>query len=272
MITKSTKQKMKQILQKEEKSVFLNDIKDGKVDGFSQTRTRISYIDNQDMKDYLALKDDFGILVSRVDIADTEFLENDVLVSINGKKISSNAFFNENHESSPLKYIYKSLSVIANSNNNLELGGKDVDIFRNGTVQELASLEAKYSKHLYPNSFRSGSKTIFSYTNDKFIVDRMYELLRGYKTCDKGKFTLLNELSTDIYAKNSYWLNQLKQAMPDSDNFDTTFSDIFEFGYLSLDALKKQRSESSDRSLADMSSKEIIAIKQDAAEENSASD
>ena len=30
MITKSTKQKMKQILQKEEKSVFLNDIKDDK--------------------------------------------------------------------------------------------------------------------------------------------------------------------------------------------------------------------------------------------------
>lgn len=30
MITKSTKQKMKQILQKEEKSVFLNDIKDAK--------------------------------------------------------------------------------------------------------------------------------------------------------------------------------------------------------------------------------------------------
>ena len=151
--------------------------------------------------------------------------------TVNGKKLSSNAFFDKNHESSPLKYIYKSLSVIANSNNDLELGKE------------------------------SGSKTIFSYTNDKFIVDRMYELLRGYKTGDKDKFTLLNELSTDIYAKNSYWLNQLKQAMPDSDNFDTTFSDTFEFGYLSLDALKKQRSESSDRSLADMSSKEIIAIK-----------
>lgn len=181
--------------------------------------------------------------------------------TINGKKLSSNAFFDKNHESSPLKYIYKSLSVIANSNNDLELGKETADVFRNGTVQELASLESKYSKHLYPNSFRSGSKTIFSYTNDKFIVDRMYELLRGYKTGDKDKFTLLNELSTDIYAKNSYWLNQLKQAMPDSNNFDTTFSDIFEFGYLSLDALKKQRSESSDRSLADMSSKEIIAIK-----------
>jgi len=181
--------------------------------------------------------------------------------TVNGKKLSSNAFFDKNHESSPLKYIYKSLSVIANSNNDLELGKESADVFRNGTVQELASLESKYSKHLYPNSFRSGSKTIFSYTNDKFIVDRMYELLRGYKTGDKDKFTLLNELSTDIYAKNSYWLNQLKQSMPDSDNFDTTFSDIFEFGYLSLDALKKQRSESSDRSLADMSSKEIIAIK-----------
>ena len=41
------------------------------------------------MKDYLGLKDDFGILVSSVDVSDTEFKENDVLVSINDKKISN---------------------------------------------------------------------------------------------------------------------------------------------------------------------------------------
>lgn len=70
-------------------NTFLNDIKDGKVDGISQTRTRVIYIENQDMKDYLGLKDDYGIFVYKVDIEDTEFQENDVLVSINGKKISN---------------------------------------------------------------------------------------------------------------------------------------------------------------------------------------
>jgi S1-C subfamily serine protease len=70
-------------------NTFLNDIKDGKVDGFPQTRTRISYIENQNMKDYLGLKDDYGVMVSKVDIEDVELEENDVLVSINGKKISN---------------------------------------------------------------------------------------------------------------------------------------------------------------------------------------
>ena len=70
-------------------NTFLNDIKDGKVDGFPQTRTRVQNIENQVMKDYLGLKDDFGILVSSVDVSDTEFKENDVLVSINDKKISN---------------------------------------------------------------------------------------------------------------------------------------------------------------------------------------
>ena len=70
-------------------NTFLNDIKDGKVDGFPQTRTRVSYIENQGMKDYLGLKDDYGVFVSKVDIEDVELQENDVLVSINGKKISN---------------------------------------------------------------------------------------------------------------------------------------------------------------------------------------
>lgn len=70
-------------------NTFLNDIKDGKVDGFPQTRTRVSYIENQDMKDYLGLKDDYGVFISKVDIEDVELQENDVLISINGKKISN---------------------------------------------------------------------------------------------------------------------------------------------------------------------------------------
>ena len=70
-------------------NTFFNDIKDGKVDGFPQTRTRVQHIENQDMKDYLGLKDDYGVLITKVDVEDVELKENDVLVSINGKKISN---------------------------------------------------------------------------------------------------------------------------------------------------------------------------------------
>lgn len=70
-------------------NTFLNDIKDNKVDGFASTQTLIDHIENQNLKDYLGLQDNFGVLITRADIEDVEFKENDVLISINGKKISN---------------------------------------------------------------------------------------------------------------------------------------------------------------------------------------
>ena len=68
-------------------NTFLSDIKDGKVDGFSSTRTTVSSIENDSMKEYLGLKDNLGVLVVKVDVDDTELKENDVIISINDKKI-----------------------------------------------------------------------------------------------------------------------------------------------------------------------------------------
>ena len=70
-------------------NTFLNDIKDNKVDGFASTQTLIDHIENQNLKDYLGLEDNFGVLITRADIEDVEFQDNDVLISINGKKISN---------------------------------------------------------------------------------------------------------------------------------------------------------------------------------------
>jgi len=183
----------------------------------------------------------------------------------NGSRLTTTQFFNSSYKKSPLKYILDSLKIIVDSETPIEVGEESTDLMTHGTVKALASLESKYSRHLYPNSFNSGSKTIFSYTNDKFIVDRMYELLRAYKTGDKSKSTLLDKLNQDIFAKNSYWLSRLTEAIdPDSDSYDSNFAENFEFGYLSLDPLKKSKdnkSEVTDRSIVDLSPKEIIAIK-----------
>ena len=124
-------------------NTFLNDIKDGKLDGFSQIRTRISYIDNQDMKDYLGLKDDFGILVSRVDIADTEFLENDVLVSINGKKISNDGKIDSKYGKVSFNYELDTKQI-----------GETVkyEIIRNKNKINV-DYKVKYSKPLIPYEF-----------------------------------------------------------------------------------------------------------------------
>jgi hypothetical protein len=124
-------------------NTFLNDIKDGKVDGFPQTRTRVQNIENQVMKDYLDLKDDFGVLVSRVDVADTELLENDVLVSINGKKISNDGKIDSKYGKVSFNYEIDTKQI-----------GETVkfEIIRNKNKINV-EYKVKYSKPLIPYEF-----------------------------------------------------------------------------------------------------------------------
>ena len=124
-------------------NTFLNDIKDGKVDGFPQTRTRVQHIENQDMKDYLGLKDDYGVLITKVDVEDVELKENDVLVSINGKKISNDG---------------KIDSKYGKVNLNYEIDNKRIDetvkyeIIRNKTKINV-DCKMRYSKPLIPYEY-----------------------------------------------------------------------------------------------------------------------
>lgn len=179
------------------------------------------------------------------------------------KKDGVNQLFLKNDKFSPITNIYNVLVKIAATDGNKEIGVDDsLNIFSAGSVKAMADLEAKNSKHLYSNSHNSGTKTVFSYTNDKFIIDRMYELTRGYKTGIQSNFKLLDDLKTDVFANNSYWLNQLLLAKGDNPTPEQlAFSEAFEFGYLSLDALKQANSKASDRGLTDLSPQEIIALK-----------
>ena len=124
-------------------NTFLNDIKDGKVDGFSQTITMVQNIENQVMKDYLGLKDDFGILVSSVDVSDTEFKENDVLVSINDKKISNDGKIDSKYGKVSFNYEIDTKQI-----------GETVkfEIIRNKNKINV-DYKVKYSKPLIPYGF-----------------------------------------------------------------------------------------------------------------------
>ena len=124
-------------------NTFLNDIKDGKVDGFSQTITMVQNIENQVMKDYLGLKDDFGILVSSVDVSDTEFKENDVLVSINDKKISNDGKIDSKYGKVSFNYEIDTKQI-----------GETVkfEIIRNKNKINV-DYKVKYSKPLIPYEF-----------------------------------------------------------------------------------------------------------------------
>ena len=120
-------------------------------------------------------------------------------------KDSKDQLFSATDTHSPLANIFRTVKAISDSEGIIPVGeDSKYNIFSNGSVKALAKFEAKYSKHLYSNSHVSGTKTVFSYTNDKFIIDRMYELTRGFTTGNADNFKLLKELKNDIFAGESY--------------------------------------------------------------------
>ncbi len=75
-------------------NTFLEDIKDGVVNGFGDDGTLINYIRNDSVKKYFGLKDDNGILVTKVAYGTNNFKENDIIIEIDGKKIANDATIN----------------------------------------------------------------------------------------------------------------------------------------------------------------------------------
>lgn len=70
---------------------FLEDIKDGKVDGFGSDGLTINYIDNNNVKEYFGLKNGNGILVTNVAYGINEFKVNDIILEIDGNKVANDA-------------------------------------------------------------------------------------------------------------------------------------------------------------------------------------
>jgi S1-C subfamily serine protease len=129
-------------------NTFLNDIKDGKVDGFGSTRSAASSVENQAIKDYLSLKDDLGVLISRVDVEDVEFKQDDVIVSINGKEISSDGLIDSKYGKVSFNYEF----------DNKQIG----EIIKLEIIRDKKKINVdykiKYSKSLIPYEFDSELK------------------------------------------------------------------------------------------------------------------
>ncbi len=68
---------------------FLEDIKDGKVDGFGKDGLIINNINNDSVKDYFGLKNGDGILITKVPYAVDDFKVNDIILEIDGKVVAN---------------------------------------------------------------------------------------------------------------------------------------------------------------------------------------
>ena len=99
-------------------------------------------------------------------------------------------------------------------------------------VVGLANGSAKYVKDEFSNSFRVGDKTIYTYSNNQYLVDRVREL--------KSDESTRANLQKSLFAKESLYLELIN-------NDDLDFRESFDINYLSLNPLKKAKGRRSDK-------------------------
>lgn len=69
---------------------FLEDVKDGRVDGFHSNSTVVTKVENESIKKYFGLKNGNGVLITHTDIGEESVKENDIILEIDGMKIANN--------------------------------------------------------------------------------------------------------------------------------------------------------------------------------------
>ena len=71
-------------------NTLLEDIKDGKVNGFDNSFTNVQNLDNEALRDYYNIKDDEGVLVSQIEDNESILKHGDILLEVDGHKIRFN--------------------------------------------------------------------------------------------------------------------------------------------------------------------------------------
>lgn len=142
------------------------------------------------------------------------------------------------------QYTYEALfgneaSLFGNLVSKLNTEGQITDsgnqLFSDSIVKGLIKFEAQNSLRVFSNSHRSGTKTVYSYTNDKYVMDRFFDLKNGNK---------LAELSSLPFNKESSWLKQMvKDGVIDR---DSKAFNVFDVNYLALDAFKVKGTNAQD--------------------------
>lgn len=70
-------------------NTFLEDINDGKVDGFGKDGLVINNINNDSVKDYFGLQNGDGILITKVPYGVDDFKVNDIILEIDGNQVAN---------------------------------------------------------------------------------------------------------------------------------------------------------------------------------------
>jgi len=117
------------------------------------------------------------------------------------------------------------------------------NILNDTAVKALASLDAANTLNSFSNSFRAGGKTVYSYGNNNFLVNRMRDLT-AYDSQNKMFLNpdLIDNLKNISFSRDSLWLDELTSDKEIGNKTRQTLK----VGYLSLEALKRLYTKSED--------------------------
>lgn len=129
-----------------------------------------------------------------------------------------------------IKVINGKLANIVNQNISYE----QADFFNDSVIKSLSLLEATYTSNSFSNSFNAGTKSVYTFTNNKWIFNRFRNIISE----DQQLLRDLRELS---FNQDSLWIDNLL----DPNSREITL-DQMNLTYLSLEALKKKFTKSRD--------------------------
>jgi 8-oxo-dGTP diphosphatase len=155
--------------------------------------------------------------------------------------------------------LVKVLSNTILKNSAEEINLEDSKLMNDSVVKALAKLEASNNLNTFSNSFQAGGKTVFSYGNNNYLVNRMRDLT-SYDETTKTFVNqdLIDKLKTISFTRNSGWLSDLTNEGSLGDMTRNTLR----IDYLSLEALKKAFTKSQDnRKLNNLTTAEHEVVK-----------
>ena len=171
----------------------------------------------------------------------------------NGGKLVWKALFR--NDKGLIKVLSKSLQKAVDQ----KLTMDEADLLNDSVVKALAKLDARNNLNTFSNSFQAGGKTVYSYGNNNYLVNRMRDLTM-YDSAT-GKFVnedLINKLNSISFTKDSIWLKELQS---DKEIGEITRNSLG-VSYLSLEALKKLFTQTQDnRKLNNLTSAEHEVVK-----------
>jgi len=127
----------------------------------------------------------------------------------------------------------------------------DSKLMNDTVVKSLAMMDSLYIDNVFSNSFSAGGKTLYTFTNNNYLVNRMRDLK---DSDEEGKNALLEELKQIAFTKGSLWINDIENT--------PEFNDAFGIDYLSLEALKKEFTATKDgRKLNNLTEDEHEVVK-----------